>query len=129
LDTFTRWVELYPLRFFEEAYNSNKPKLFNLIWGQCTEALKSKLRAIDGFDVTIRNRDPLILWRTILQLSVRRGQYDQVRMNDTIFELDCREMLTNIHPMRIDEDIGEFYQRFMSTYEVILAFGYGRRVT
>jgi hypothetical protein len=51
----------------EQSYKENKPKLFNLLWGQCTETLKSKLRAIDGFDITIRNRDPLILWRTVLQ--------------------------------------------------------------
>jgi hypothetical protein len=53
---YTKRIEEYVKR--EEAYNSNIPKLFNLIWGQCTEALMSKLRAIDGFDATIRNRDP-----------------------------------------------------------------------
>jgi hypothetical protein len=55
------------------TYEQNKVKVFDLIWGQCTDAMKHKLRSV-GVDV--KQNDPLELWKKVVLLSMHKGNED-----------------------------------------------------
>jgi len=51
----------------ESTYRQNKATLYSLIWGQCTEAMRAKLEAVDGFEDASTESDRIALLRLIQQ--------------------------------------------------------------
>jgi hypothetical protein len=92
------------------TYEQNKVKMFNLIWGQCTDAMKHKLRSVS---VDVNQNDPLEeLWKKVVLFSLHKGNEDATQRNSALHESQCRGMLTYMPSMKLEESIGDFYQRF-----------------
>jgi hypothetical protein len=104
------------------AYEESKSKVFGLIWGQCTESLKSKLRdhgiGLSGVSTSVM-MDPLRLWTEVVQLSLHQGGEDVRRINPALYEYESRAQLTNLPPMRLDEEISDFFHRFNITVQAL----------
>jgi hypothetical protein len=103
------------------TYEQNKVKVFNLIWGQCTDAMKHKLRSV-GVDVN--QNDPLELWKKVVLFSLHKGNEDATQRNSAVHESQCRGMLTYMPAMKLEESIGDFYQRFCHVLNAVQANGF-----
>jgi hypothetical protein len=63
------------------TYEQNKVKVvFNLIWGQCTDAMKHKLRSVS---VDVNQNDPLELRKKVVLFSLHKGNEDATQRNAT----------------------------------------------
>ena len=52
----------------KERYVENKDKLYSVIWGQCLDAIRSKLQGKTTFHVINESRDCLLLLKEIKEL-------------------------------------------------------------
>ena len=59
---FFKWSEAMK-RYLdkEERYQADKKKLYNLVWGQCTEMMKNELEIVKEYDEMKKKQDPLML--------------------------------------------------------------------
>lgn len=106
----------------EVIFEDNKRSVFALIWGQCSDQMRAKLRS-DGVNEVTDCGDPLTLWHRIVDASTRRDNVNQDRRNPALHELETRALLTNLQFMRVDEHISDFHRRFENTYRVMVSNG------
>jgi hypothetical protein len=108
------------------AFEDNKSRVFGLIWGQCADALKSKLRdrGIGLSGVSTNAMNPLQLWTEIVQLTLHSGGEDARRVNPALYEYESRAQLTNLPPMKIDEEVSDFFHRFNVNVQALTAKGF-----
>ena len=54
-----------------EMYNENKNKLYSVIWGQCSDTMKTKLKALKAYEEISEGSDSLKLLKEIKGISYR----------------------------------------------------------
>ena len=93
-------------------------KLYATIWGQCTDAMKAKLKAIPNYDTMDDNLDAVELLKGIKGLSYRfeSSQYEFQSMADStarLYRFFQARTMTNT----------EYYERFNNLLAVIEHYG------
>ena len=105
-----RWLEKM------DEYEKDKSKVFALIKGQCTTAMKNKLKSMTGYKSLESNDDVLGLIQMIKDLSftTESVQYEHWTLSFTIKRIfSCKQYG--------DEDLPTFYNRWKSYMEVVEA--------
>ena len=101
-------------------YDENKVKLFGVIWGQCTTALRQKLTEMDDFEEFNLKKDPLKLWNRVKELTLEErapAGIDPIRRI-----VDARNIFQRIYQGK-NEKLADFYERFLTEVEAAEAAG------
>ena len=64
-------IEITKFVKHKQKVGSNLKKLFSLVWGQCTELMKSKLQQMEGFDSINASQDSIGLIKAIKGLTFK----------------------------------------------------------
>jgi len=107
-------------RVRKEKYDDNKPIVYSILWGQCSSALKMKLKESPLFTMYERNRDPLELWK---QITKHCTTYSSHLRNSTLAQIEAKRSFDNTY-QRSDESIGEYYDRFNAAVSALQSSGY-----
>jgi hypothetical protein len=62
----------------KSQFKQNKSALFSVVWAQCSEAMKAKLRSLDDFNTWEKTRDCLLLLKAVKSISYKfetQGKY------------------------------------------------------
>ena len=102
----------------EERYQADKKKLYNLVWGQCTEMMKNELEIVKEYDEMKKKQDPLMLLRNIkaITYNFRDQKYlpgSMWRAYKSVYNLTMRE----------DEDTTAYYESFKNQVTVVENYG------
>ena len=102
------WVE-YDKRV--EQYMQNRMRLYGVLWGQCTTAMRHKLMEDEEYNVWSRSKNTLKLWVTIKTLSLE----DRGPSNQNAFKR-ADDAMVAFQKIRqyASEKIGDFYDRFLT---------------
>ena len=59
LKNWEKMIESYVKRI--DTYAENKSTLYSVFWGQCSDTMKTKIKALDIFELISENSDSLAL--------------------------------------------------------------------
>ena len=59
LKIWDKIIERYVKRI--DTYAENKSTLYSVLWGQCSDTMKTKINALDIFELILENSDSLAL--------------------------------------------------------------------
>jgi hypothetical protein len=99
----------------QEEYNDNKPRVYAVIWGQCTVSLRHRLMEFDDYADFDISKDPLPLWKRIAQSCIDGSSK---RENTTKKKMEARERFFRLRQGPL-ESVGDFYERFKSEAEFL----------
>jgi len=101
------------------AYNDNKPKVYAIIWGQCTSAMHHKIREDPDFNAFDAAKDPLLLLGRIQEILLTgAGQFQ----NEIKLKLEAKRDFDRMRQYR-NESVGDFYQRYLVEQQALTATG------
>lgn len=102
----------------ESKYNSDRPKVFFVIWAQTSVSLQRKFREDANFQTWKTNCDPVSLWAQITNLSLNGGTAQVDR------DIDYCEILARFGKVTqyANETVDDFYDRFQGS---LLALEHG----
>ncbi|NBR23750.1 MAG: hypothetical protein EBU08_08270, partial [Micrococcales bacterium] len=98
-------------------YETNKPKVYAIIWGQCTDAMLHKIREAENFDEFDLAKDPLLLWSRIQEILLTGAGENQ---NPVKVQIEAKREFARMHQYRT-ETVGDFYQRFIVEQQALEA--------
>ena len=61
-----------------DTYAENKSTLYSVLWGQCSNRMKTKIKALDIFELISENSDILALLKEIKGISYRFESRDNI---------------------------------------------------
>lgn len=102
-----------------DHYEDNKPKVFNILKGQCSVSMRNMLKRVDNWTEIEEEKDPLALWLEMVNIS----------MNGTAVADDAEKRIIDAtrrfqtFRQQNRETVGEFYERFEVEYEAFLGSG------
>jgi len=97
----------------EEQYHSDKAKLFRVIMGQCTTAMKNKVESTAGYDELEKNDDVIGLLKV---LKSHAYTTDNVQYEYWIMQASMRKLIEMKQEPR--ESLSAFAKRFLAQLEV-----------
>lgn len=103
------------------AYKRDKVKLYGVIWGQCTLAMRHKVMEADDYDVFDTEKDPLALWKVIKSLTLEERFYGA--SSNPVKRLEDARRAFGIFRMNNSESIHVFYEKFLTEVEAAEAAG------
>lgn len=109
---FEKRLEHYIKR--SEEYNDNKPKVYAIIWGQCSTSMRHKVMENAYFEEFSEEKDPRLLWRTICEISMSGRGVRNVAKNMQ----DAKDRFSRVHQFS-NESVGDFYERFLSEIDAL----------
>jgi hypothetical protein len=99
------------------TYNDNKPKVYAIIWGQCTNAMHHKIREDKEFATFDAAKDPLLLWGRIQEILLTgAGQFQ----NEIKLKLEAKRDFDRMRQYK-NESVGDFYQRYLVEQQALVA--------
>lgn len=102
-----------------DTYNANSPKVYQVIWGQCTVSMRNMLRRVNEFERIEREKDVLDLWKAIVDIS----------MNGTAVGQDQEKMIIDaqrrfqLFKQQQRETVGDFHERYEIEYQALISSG------
>jgi hypothetical protein len=99
-----------------DEYNENKPKIYNVIWGQCTVAMKQKIRGDPELYTMEADKNPLVLWIRIKAASL----HGTMSANKVKIREHASKRF-NSFTQYGSETSGDFYERFNIEYQAFNA--------
>ena len=103
-----------------QHYNDNKVKLYGVIWGQCTTAMRHKIMESDDYDEMTRRKNVLALWKEVKRLSLEdRGPNNQ----NPFKRVEEANAAFNRVRQYNGEKLGDFYDRFLTEVEAAESCG------
>lgn len=103
------------------CYKRDKVKLYGVIWGQCTLAMRHKVMEADDYDVFDKEKDPLALWKVIKSLTLEERFYGV--SSNPVKRLEDARRAFGIFRMNNSESIHVFYEKFLTEVEAAEAAG------
>ena len=100
-------------------YEDNKPKVYQIIWTQCTVSMRNMLKRLDNFVDIETEKDPLALWLEIYNISL---QGTSVADDSEKRIMDAMRRFQGISQFP-DEGVGEFFERFEGIYQTLVSAG------
>lgn len=98
-------------------YNDNKPKVYAIIWSQCTNAMQHKIREDENFGDFDATKDPLRLWGRIQEILLTgAGQFQ----NQIKVRLEAKRDFDRMRQYK-NESVGDFYQRYLVEQQALTA--------
>jgi hypothetical protein len=112
------YQEMIKVRLKKVAtYNENKPKVYAIIWGQCTNSMQHKIREDKEFATYDIEKDPLKLWGRVQEILLTgAGQFQ----NATKLKLEAKRDFDRLRQYK-NESVGDFYQRYIVEQQALEA--------
>ena len=79
LKIWDKRIESYVKRI--DTYAENKSTIYSVLWGQCSDTMKTKIKALDIFELISENSDSLALLKEIKGISYRFESRDNIYMS------------------------------------------------
>ena len=103
----------------EIQYEENKPMVYAIIWGQCTAALRLRIKQAADYADFDRDKDPLALWLEITKICLGDIRNN---INNIVAQYDARKRFEDMWQGNHDK-VGAFYEKFLANVEAAKAMG------
>ena len=102
----------------ESKYESNKTKLYSIIWGQCSDNMQARLHGIPNFDEMDRSRNVLTLLREIkaVTFDFESQQYLPMSLHNATNKYFTMKQGKN-------ESLVDYHKRFKNVVDVLEHYG------
>ena len=117
--------ERYKRKMFEHdkvimTYQENKIRMYGVLYGQLTLAMRHKIQEADNFEEIKEEKDLLALWLLVKRVSLE----DRSTGTSNIFKRvdDARNIFNRIRQFN-GEKVGDYYERFITEAEAAEANG------
>ena len=102
-----------------DAYEETKPKLYGLLWAQCTTAMRNQLKSDENWSYIDNSKDPLYLWKLIQEISLSGSTAKQ---NTIKKKVEATFRFNRFRQFKT-ETVGDFYERFQDEYDIYKSNG------
>jgi hypothetical protein len=116
LKIWEKSVENYVKR--TDTYEDNKSTLYSVLWGQCSDTMKTKIRSITVYDTMSEHSDSLTLLKEIKGISYRFESKDNLYMS-----MDDAKALFYTNKQAHDESNADYLNKFKDMCQVIEHYG------
>ena len=116
LKIWDKTVESYVKRI--DLYAENKSTLYSVLWGQCTDTMKTKIKALANFKTMSEHSNSLTLLKEIKGISYRFESRDNIYMS-----MDDAKALFYTNKQSHDESNANYLTKFKDMCEVIKHYG------
>ena len=113
---FDKEIDIYVKRL--DAYNLNTRILYNVIWSQCSEPMRSKLKLSDSFDDIESNRNALALLKEVQRVSSNFSTQRYV----CLALYDAIQSFYRVHQAK-DQPASDYLSKFKVLYQSIKHYG------
>ena len=117
IDTYREDYKAWRKRY--DAYQESKPKVYHILWGQCTTSMKNMVKRVPEYNDFEARKDPLALWREIANISMI-GTAVQEDAEKRITEAKARFQRVK---QKKEDSGGDYLQRFELEYQSLIASG------
>ena len=116
LKIWDKTVESYVKRI--DMYAENKSTLYSVLWGQCSDTMKTKIKALANFETMSEHSDSLALLKEIKGISYRFECRDNIYMS-----MDDAKAIFYTNKQVHDESNADYLTKFKDICEVIEHYG------
>ena len=109
-------IESYVKRI--DTYAEKKSTLYSVLWGQCSDTMKTKIKALDIFELISENSDSLALLKEIKGISYRFECRDNIYMS-----MDDAKAIFYTNNKVHDELDADYLTKFKYICQVIEHYG------
>jgi len=113
---FDKEIDIYVKRL--DAYHLNTRILYNVIWSQCSEPMRSKLKLSDSFDDIESNRNALALLKEVQRVSSNFSTQRYV----CLALYDAIQSFYRVHQAK-DQPASDYLSKFKVLYQSIKHYG------
>lgn len=110
---YNKELELYVKRKAE--YEDNKPKVYAIIWRQCTNSMRHKVQESTDYNCFNETKDPRALWNTIKDICLSGRT---IATNPAKRAQDAMDRFYRFRQFN-GESIGDFYERFLGELDAL----------
>ena len=116
LKIWDKTVESYVKRI--DLYAENKSTIYSVLWGQCSDTMKTKIKALANFETMSDHSNSLTLLKEIKGISYRFESRDNIYMS-----MDDAKALFYTNKQAHDESNADYLTKFKDMCEVIEHYG------